>query len=218
MKALISGVAGQDGSYLAELLVRKGYGVVGTSRDSMITSFSNLERLGIQNDLQTTSMAINDFRSVLNVVWRHQPGEISKPERFVTQKIVRADARISLGSGETLQLGNIDIWRDWGRAPDYVDAMWRILQQSMAEDFVYATGKTNSSEYLVSTAFAFLNLSWKNHVKVNASLFRPSDINQSSANPSKAKRILDREAKVDLESVIERMCETAVAIDMKYKN
>ena len=65
MKALICGVAGQDGSYLAELLERKGYGVVGTSRDSMITSFSNLERLGIQNDLQTTSMAINDFRSVL---------------------------------------------------------------------------------------------------------------------------------------------------------
>ena len=123
MKALISGVAGQDGSYLAELLVRKGYGVVGTSRDSMITSFSNLERLGIQNDVQTTSMAINDFRSVLKVVWRHQPDEISKPERFVTQKIVRADARIFLGSGETLQLGNIDIWRDWGCAPDYVDAM-----------------------------------------------------------------------------------------------
>lgn len=123
MKALISGVAGQDGSYLTELLVKNGHGVVGTSRDSMITSFSNLERLGIQNDLQTTSMAINDFHSVLNVVWRHQPGEISKPERFVTQKIVRADARIFLGSGETLQLGNIDIWRDWGCAPDYVDAM-----------------------------------------------------------------------------------------------
>ena len=67
-------------------------------------------------------------------------------------------------------------------------------------------------------AFALFNLSWKNHVKVNANLFRPSDINQSSANPSKAKRILDREAKVDLESVIERMCETAVAIEMKYKN
>ena len=320
MKALICGVAGQDGSYLAELLLKKGYDVVGTSRDSMNTSFSNLERLGIQNDLQTTSMAINDFRSVLNVVRRHQPDEIynlagqtsvglsfeqpveamesigegtlnmlesirfvdrpirlynagssecfgdtgtmtadektlfqprspyavakstaywlarsyrdsygmfactgilfnhespHRPERFVTQKIVRSAARISLGSGETLQLGNIDIWRDWGWAPDYVDAMWRMLQHSVADDFVIATGKTNSLEYFVSRTFAFFNLNWKDHVKVNVSLFRPSDINQSSANPSKAKRILDWEAQVDLESVIDRMCETA--IEKQYK-
>ena len=320
MKALICGVAGQDGSYLAELLLKKGYDVVGTSRDSMTTSFSNLERLGIQNDLQTTSMAINDFRSVLNVVRRHQPDEIynlagqtsvglsfeqpveamesigegtlnmlesirfvdrpirfynagssecfgdtgsmtadektsfqprspyavakstaywlarsyrdsygmfactgilfnhespHRPERFVTQKIVRSAARISLGSGETLQLGNIDIWRDWGWAPEYVDAMWRMLQHSVAEDFVIATGKTNSLEYFVSRTFSFFNLNWKDHVKVNASLFRPSDINQNSANPSKAKRMLDWEAQVDLESVIDRMCEAA--IEKQYK-
>lgn len=322
MKALICGVAGQDGSYLAELLLQKGYEVVGTSRDAMITSFSNLDRLGIRGHVQTTSMAINDFRSVLNVVQRHRPDEIYnlagqtsvglsfdqpveamesiaegtlnmlevirfvdrpirfynagssecfgdtgamaadektsfqprspyavakasahwlvrnyrdsyglfvctgilfnhesplRPERFVTQKIVRAAARISLGSGETLQLGNIDIRRDWGWAPDYVDAMWRMLQQSAADDFVIATGKTNSLEYFVSRAFAYFGLNWKDHVKVNNGLFRPSDINESRANPSKAKKILDWEAQVDLEGVIDRMCEAAQASEKQHK-
>jgi len=317
MRALICGVAGQDGSYLAELLLKKGYEVVGTSRDSMITSFSNLEKLGIQSDVQITSMAVNDFRSVLNVVQRHQPDEIynlagqtsvglsfeqpveamesigegtlnmlevirfvdrpirfynagssecfgdtgslaadektsfhprspyavakasaywlaksyresygmfactgilfnhespHRPERFVTQKIVRAAARISLGSGETLQLGNINIWRDWGWAPDYVDAMWRMLQQKEADDFVIATGKNNSLEYFVSRAFEHFDLDWKDHVKVNTSLFRPSDISQSSANPAKAREVLGWEAGVDIDSVIGRMCQSAMTL------
>ena len=81
----------------------------------------------------------------------------------------------------------------------------------MADDFVIATGKTNSLEYFVSRAFAFFNLNWKDHVKVNTSLFRPSDINKSSANPAKAKKILGWEAKINLELVTDRMCESAVA-------
>jgi GDPmannose 4,6-dehydratase len=76
MRALICGIAGQDGSYLARLLLDKGYEIIGTSRDAMMTSFRNLEQLGVRQKVNTTSMALNDFRSVLNVVQRYRPDEI----------------------------------------------------------------------------------------------------------------------------------------------
>ncbi len=314
MKALICGVAGQDGGYLAELLLKNGYEVIGTSRDAMITSFSNLARLHILDHVQTTSMAINDFRSVLNVVQRFKPDEIYnlagqtsvglsfeqpveamesiaqgtlnmlevvrfvgqpirfynagssecfgdtgthaadestsfrprspyavakasahwlvqnyreayglfactgilfnhesplRPERFVTQKIVRAAARISQDRSKTLQLGNIEIYRDWGWAPDYVDAMWRMLQQERADDFVIATGHTQSLEYFVECAFGQFGLNWKDHVRVESNLFRPSDLRVSHANPEKAARQLGWTAQTSFEEVVKRMAEDA---------
>ncbi|TKB26454.1 GDP-mannose 4,6-dehydratase [Desulfopila sp. IMCC35006] len=315
MKALICGVAGQDGSYLAQLLLEKGYEVVGTSRDAMISSFANLDRLGIRRDVFTTSMAINDFRSVLNVVQNIAPDEIYnlagqtsvglsfeqpvesmesiaggtlnmlevirfvnrpirfynagssecfgdtvevaademtpfqprspyavakasahwmvrnyreaygifacsgilfnhesplRPERFVTQKIVSAASRIKQGSGEVLVLGNIDIWRDWGWSADYVDAMWRILQQGLPDDFIVATGRTESLEYFVARTFDFFSLNWRDHVEFEKGLFRPSDIRISMANPAKARDYLAWSAQTDVDGVIRKMCEATL--------
>ena len=314
MKALICGVTGQDGSYLAELLLRKGYEVIGTSRDAMITPFSNLLRLNIKEHVQTTSMAISDFRSVLGVVQRFKPDEIYnlagqtsvglsfeqpvesmesiaqgtlnmlevirlvdrpirfysagssecfgetganpadestafrprspyavakasahwlvqnyresyglfactgilfnhesplRPERFVTQKIVRAAARISQDGTKFLQLGNIEIFRDWGWAPDYVEAMWKMLQQPQPDDFVIATGQTKSLEYFVERAFAHFDLAWQEHVRVDRSLFRPSDIRISCADPRKAAATLGWAAQSSFEDMVDRMSEAA---------
>lgn len=316
MKALICGVTGQDGSYLAELLLSKGYEVIGTSRDAMITPFSNLLRLNIRDDVQTTSMAINDFRSVLGVVQRFKPDEIYnlagqtsvglsfeqpvesmesiaqgtlnmlevirlvdrpirfysagssecfgetgvdpadertafrprspyavakasahwlvqnyresyglfactgilfnhesplRPERFVTQKIVRAAARISQDRTKFLQLGNIEIFRDWGWAPDYVEAMWKMLQQPEPDDFVIATGQTKSLEDFVERAFAHFDLVWQEHVRVDRSLFRPSDIRISCGDPRKAASKLGWTAQSGFDAMVARMAEAAVS-------
>jgi GDPmannose 4,6-dehydratase len=314
MRALICGVAGQDGSYLAKLLLEKGYEVIGTSRDAMVASFSNLDRIEVRKKVELTSMAINDFRSVLNVVQKFRPDEIYnlagqtsvslsfeqpveamesiaegtlnmlevirfvdrpirfynagssecfgdtggapavedspfqprspyavakssahwllrnyrdayglfgctgilfnhesplRPERFVTQKIVRAAARIKAGSHERLELGNIDIRRDWGWAPDYVEAMWLMLQQLKPEDYVVATGETHSLEYFVAQSFAHFGLDWKEHVTFNNHLLRPSDIRQSQGNPAKARERLGWAARMKIDGVIEAMCEAA---------
>lgn len=314
MRALICGVGGQDGAYLANLLLNKGYKVVGTSRDAMATSFSNLKRLGIRDRIKTVSMAINDFRSVLQTVKSYMPDEIYnlagqssvglsfeqpvetmdsiaggtlnlleairfldrpirfynagssecfgdtdvaadettpfhprspyavakasahwlvhnyrdaydlfactgilfnhesplRPERFVTQKIVSAAARIHKGSNEKLQLGNIDIERDWGWAPDYVDAMWRMLQMKYPDDYVIATGRTVSLQYFIARAFSYFSLDWKDHVETDASLLRPSDILAGRANPTAAKEKLGWVTSADIDVVVDRMCNAAV--------
>jgi GDPmannose 4,6-dehydratase len=316
MKALILGVAGQDGCYLARLLLQKGYEVVGTSRDALAASFANLERLGIRKEVQTASAAINDFRSIATVIQRQKPDEIYnlagqtsvglsfeqpveamesiaqgtlnvleairfldghirlynagsgecfgdtgdtpadeqtafwprspyavakssahwlvrnyreshglhactgilfnhesplRPQRFVTQKVVQAAARISAGNREKLHLGNISIRRDWGWAPEYVEAMWRIMQHDQPDDYVIATGRTESLEYFVSRAFAHFDLDWHEHVSVDESLFRPSDIATSSGNPAKAQTMLGWSAQTDVDGVIDKMCEAAAA-------
>lgn len=310
-KALICGVGGQDGSYLAQLLLEKGYQVVGTSRDAMTSPFGNLTRLGIRERVQTVSMAINDFRSVLSVMSSVEPdevynlagqssvglsfeqpvetmesiamgtlnlleairfikhpvrfynagssecfgnmGDISateetpfhprspyavakasaqglvvayreaygifactgilfnhesplRPERFVTQKIIRAATRIAQGSKEKLFLGNLNIYRDWGWAPEYATAMWLMLQQDTANDFVIATGRAVSLQYFVEKAFAYFGLDWKQHVESDASLLRPSDIQFGRGNPAKATRLLGWRHKLDVDDVIAEMC------------
>jgi GDPmannose 4,6-dehydratase len=299
-KALICGISGQDGSYLSKLLLEKGYEVHGTSRDAQITSFKNLKHLGIKEQITFHSMALNDFRSVLQVLAKIQPDEIYnlagqssvglsfdqpvetlesismgtlnlleamrfidapikiynagssecfgntheepaneetpfrprspyavakataywevanyrdaynlfsctgilfnhesslRPERFVTQKIVRSAQRIASGSKEKLNLGNITIARDWGWAPEYVEAMWLILQQEKPQDFVIATGETNSLEEFVSAAFDTLGLNWQDHVITDPSLVRPSEIMVSIGDPRRAERILGWKAK-----------------------
>ena len=308
--ALIIGVAGQDGSYLARLLLEKGYRVVGTSRDAQVSPFHNLVRLGVRDCVETDSMAVNDFRSVIQVLKRVQPNEIYnlagqssvglsfdqpvetfesigigvlnllegvrfleipariynagssecfgnangqasdektpfrprspyamakaaafwavtnyreaynifacsgilfnhesplRPGRFVTRKIIRAACRIACGHKEKLFLGNIDIQRDWGWAPDYVDAMWRMLQQPVPDDFVIATGKTCALEDFVRLAFSQLRLNWKDHVESRSELLRPTDIMVSRANPAKAESVLDWRATCDVEDVVRLM-------------
>ena len=305
--ALICGVSGQDGAYLAELLLGKGYIVYGASRDAQVTSFHNLIRLGIREQVKTVSVNIHDFRSVLQAILKIRPDEVYnlagqssvglsfeqpvetlesisigtlnlleairfselpirfysagssecfgdtgkeaadentpfrprspygvaksaafwqvanyreayqlyactgilfnhesplRPERFVTQKIVSAAVRIANGSKEKLVLGNIDIARDWGWAPEYVDAMWRMLQQEQADDFVIATGQTNKLRDFIQAVFGCLGLDWAKYVVTDADLFRPTDIYAGYAQPMKAKKILKWEAQYYMKDIV----------------
>ncbi len=309
-KALICGISGQDGSYLSRLLLEKGYEVHGSARDAQVASFANLSRLRIHDQICFHSMALNDFRSVLQVLVNVQPDEIYnlagqssvglsfdqpvetlesisvgtlnlleairfmklqtrlynagssecfgntsgqpadentpfrprspyavakatafweianyreaynlyastgilfnhdsplRPERFVTQKIVRSACRIANGSDEKLKLGNIQIARDWGWAPEYVEAMWMILQQEKADDFVIATGETNRLEDFVAEVFRCVGLDWRDHVESDASLLRPSEIMVSRANPEKSARILGWQATYVMKDVAKMM-------------
>ncbi len=94
-----------------------------------------------------------------------------RPNRFVTQKIISTAKRIADGSPEKLYLGRLDIGRDWGWAPEYVDAMWRMLQQDTPDDYVIATGETNLLEEFVSHAFSLLGLNWRDHVEQSREFF-----------------------------------------------
>lgn len=315
-RALICGVSGQDGSLLAKLLLSKGYAVFGTSRDAQISSFGNLARLDIRDEVTPLSMAVNDFRSVLQVVSSIRPDEIYnlagqssvglsfeqpietmesiglgtlnlleamrfsntsaklytagssecfgaslgtpcsettpfrprspyavaksaaywntanyreaydlfactgilfnhesplRHERFVTRKIIASAVRIAKGSHERLKLGNLDISRDWGWAPEYVEAMWRMLQHESPEDFVIATGITSTLREFVETAFSQVDLDWRNHVEIDGTLFRPTDLAGNAADPSKASQILGWTAEIHMHEVVKRMVEAELA-------
>lgn len=317
MKALICGVGGQDGAYLAKLLLDKDYEVVGTSRDSLTNRFDGLKSLGIDSEIEKTSMAINDFRSVLQTVKRYAPdviynlaGQTSvglsfeqpvetmesivggtlnmlealrfadhsirfynagssecfgdtgdlcadentpfhprspyavakssahwlvrsyreayglfactgilfnhesplRPERFVTQKIVKTAARIARGESRRLSLGNIAIQRDWGWAPDYVEAMYLMLNKATPDDYVIATGRTVSLEYFATKVFEYFGLDYQSYVDVDASLLRPSDILVGRANPEKAFRELGWSSTSDVDALIPLLCEVELAL------
>ena len=318
-KALICGISGQDGAYLSRFLLTKGYEVYGTSRDAQVSKFNNLERLEILNRVKLESMAINDFRSVLQVLSKVNPDEVYnlagqtsvglsfdqpvetlesisvgtlnileairftgnrikfynasssecfgdtgglpadestpfrprspyavaksaahwevanyreayelfacsgilfnhesplRPHRFVTRKIVSAACRIANGSGEKLHLGNISIQRDWGWAPEYVEAMWLIMQQEDPDDFVIATGQTYSLEEFVDTAFSATGLDWHDHVVSDRSLLRPTDLMIGRANPSKAQEEIGWKAKYSMRDIVNMM----VKEEMKLLN
>ena len=132
-----------------------------------------------------------------------------RPERFVTQKIVKAAVRIGQGSPERLKLGNLDVCRDWGLASEYVHAMWLMLQQPKPDDYVIATGVTSSLEEFVAQAFSGCGLDWQDHVDIDRSLFRPTDIKFSRGNPSKARSQLNWQAQSHLPQVVGRMIEGA---------
>ena len=308
--ALICGVTGQDGAYLAQLLLSKGYKVIGTSRDAEASTFSNLNKLGIKSQITLTSMSLNDFRSVLQVITKFEPVEIYnlagqtsvglsfsqpvetmesisagvlnlleavrftnkkirlynagsgeafgdtgeepaneetafrprspyavakaagfwqvanyrdaydlftctgllfnhesplRPQRFVTQKIINGAKEIAAGNLKNMVLGNLDITRDWGWAPEYVEAMWMMLQTPTADDYVIATGASFSLEQFVEKAFESYGLDWKKYVQADKSFFRPLDINISKADPSKAMVQLGWQAKTTLDQVIGKM-------------
>lgn len=315
MRALICGITGQDGSYLAKHLLEQGYEVIGTSRDKMAASFNNLKQIGIhEKDLEILSMPTQDYHSVYQVLRTRKPDEVYnlsgqtsvqlsfeqpveaigsiligtlnileslrilnvetrfynsgssecfgdtgnhpaneqtalKPrnpygvakssalllvknyresynifactgilfnhespirsERFVTQKIVRAASRIAKGSLEKLELGNIDVYRDWGWAPEYITAMPCMIRSAEPKDYVIATGRTVSLEYFVSQSFAFFGLNWTNHVVYNNALKRSSDIRMISGDPQKIKTDLRWETAKDVDFVIQEMCKAA---------
>lgn len=126
---------------------------------------------------------------------------------FVTRKVTDAVARIKLGKQEELRLGNIDAKRDWGFAGDYVEAMWMMLQQEDADDYVIATGETTTVRDMCNIAFAHVGLNYKEYVIIDPKFYRPAEVEVLLGNPSKAKEKLGWQAKTPLKELIQLMVE-----------
>jgi GDPmannose 4,6-dehydratase len=313
-RALITGISGQDGSYLAELLLEKGYEVHGLVRGSTDSSFERLEAVADRvhlhaGDLLDEGSLVDVLRSarpdeVYNLAamssvaesWRlsvataeytavgvtrllegirevcpearyyqasssemfgraretpqrettpfypRSPYGVAKvyghfitvnyresfglhassgilfnhesPRRgsaFVTRRISRGVARIKLGLADELVLGNLDVRRDWGYAKEYVEAMWRMLQRDEPGDFVIGTGVSHSVRDFVDAAFACVDLSADEHVRIDPELARPADIEEVVADPSRAKQELGWEARTTFDELVELMVQADVA-------
>jgi GDPmannose 4,6-dehydratase len=292
-KALITGVTGQDGSYLAELLLSKGYEVVGVVRRTSHHSYERIEHL--LDRIEVVAADLLDQHSLTVVLQDTRPDEVynlaaqsyvptswtqpvltgeftalgvtrileairlvhptakfyqasssemfgrvtETPQRettsfyprspygvakvyghwitvnyresynlfavsgilfnhesprrgieFVTRKVTDGVARIKLGMGREIRLGNLDARRDWGYAGDYVDAMWRMLQQPSPQDYVIGTGQAHSVRDLVEAAFGHVGLDWREHVVTDPKFIRPAEVDLLLADPSKASREL----------------------------
>ena len=144
-----------------------------------------------------------DLFAVSGILFNHE-----SPRRgleFVTRKVTHAVARIKLGLTDSLSLGNLDARRDWGFAGDYVRAMWLMLQQDRAEDYVIATGISHSVRDLVEIAFAHAGLDWQEHVRIDPAFLRPAEVDHLIGNPTKAKFDLDWEPTVHFDRLIRIM-------------
>ncbi len=126
-------------------------------------------------------------------------------ETFVTRKITRALAQIMAGTQKYLYMGNLDARRDWGYAPEYVEGMWNILQQDKADDYVLGTGESHSVQEFLEEAFGYVNLDWKDYVRIDPRYYRPTEVDYLSADSSKAKRYLDWEPKVNFHELVKIM-------------
>lgn len=133
-----------------------------------------------------------------------------RPSRFVTQKIITGVQAIKAGTEQHLRLGNLDIWRDWGWAPDYVQAMHLMLQQSMPADFIIATGRTNSLRDFVDAAFLAVGLNSSAHLQTDSRFFRPSDLKYSAMDPTRIHSALGWKASLGLQDIIDRMMEGSI--------
>jgi GDPmannose 4,6-dehydratase len=307
-RALITGITGQDGSYLAEFLLGKGYDVYGITRRSSTNSFDRIEH--IIDRVTLISGDLLDEHSLVAAVKESQPDEVYnlaaqsfvptswsqavltaeftavgvtrmleairavKPDarfyqasssemfgkvvespqsestpfyprspygvakvyghwitvnyresyglfacsgilfnhegprrglEFVTRKVSDAAARIKLGLAKELRMGTLDARRDWGYAPDYVRAMWMMLQQPNADDYVIATGRTHSVQQLVELAFAHVGLRWRDHVVLDPRFVRPAEVDMLIGDASKAKRILGWSPEVSFEELVRIM-------------
>ncbi len=130
---------------------------------------------------------------------------------FVTRKVTDGVARIKLGMTDTLALGNLEARRDWGFAGDYVRAMWLMLQQPTADDYVVATGQSHSVKNLVELAFAHAGLDWQRHVKVDPDLLRPAEVDHLIGNSAKARRSLGWEPSIDFAGLVAMMVDADLA-------
>jgi GDPmannose 4,6-dehydratase len=307
-KALITGVTGQDGSYLAELLLSKGYEVVGVVRRTSHHSYERIEHL--LDRIEVVAADLLDQHSLTVVLQDSRPDEVynlaaqsyvptswtqpvltgeftalgvtrileairlvhpsarfyqasssemfgrvtETPQRettsfyprspygvakvyghwitvnyresynlfavsgilfnhesprrgieFVTRKVTDAVARIKLGLARELRLGNLDARRDWGFAGDYVEAMWRMLQQPKPQDYVIGTGQTHSVRELVEAAFGHVGLDWQKHVTTDPKYMRPAEVDVLQADPSKARRELGWSPKVGFRELVAMM-------------
>jgi GDPmannose 4,6-dehydratase len=154
-----------------------------------------------------------DLFAVSGILFNHE-----SPRRgleFVTRKVTYNVARIHLGMADRLALGNLDSQRDWGWAPDYVRAMWLMLQQDHPHDFVIATGKTHSVRRLCEVAFDHVGLNWEDYVYTNPELIRPADVDLLVGDASRAKEIMGWAPTVEFEDVIERMVDADRAMLQK---
>jgi GDPmannose 4,6-dehydratase len=307
-RALITGVTGQDGSYLAELLLSKGYDVIGMVRRS---STVNFERIGhLQNDIELIPGDLLDEVSMIHVLRAHKPDEVynlaaqsfvqtsfgqpvltgettalgvtrlldairladhdvrfyqasssemfgkvvevpqrestpfyprspygvaklyghwitvnyresygmhassgilfnhESPRRgleFVTRKIAHGVARIKLGLDTEIRLGNLDAQRDWGFAGDYVDAMWRMLQQDEPGDFVISTDETHSVREFCEIAFSRVGLNWEDHVVIDERFFRPAEVDLLVGDASHARKVLGWTPKTPFADLVHMM-------------
>jgi GDPmannose 4,6-dehydratase len=312
--ALITGITGQDGSYLAELLLAKGYRVVGIVRRSSTTPYERISHL--VDKVELLSADLLDQHSLVDAMQECRPDEIynlaaqsfvqtswtqpvltgeftalgvtrvleamrkaapkarfyqasssemfgqvvETPQRettpyyprspygvakvyghwitvnyresfglyavsgilfnhesprrgleFVTRKVTDGVARIKLGLQNELHLGNLDARRDWGFAGDYVEAMWRMLQQDRPDDYVVGTGETWSVRQLCEIAFSCADLDWEEHVVVDPKFMRPAEVDLLVADPSKAKRVLGWEPKVEFKQLVTMMYDADLA-------
>lgn len=139
-------------------------------------------------------------------------------EEFVTRKISIAAAKISLGLQDKVHLGNLDAKRDWGYAPEYVDAMWRMLQQDKPDDYIIATGETHTVREFCDHAFRFVNKNYEDHVVVDPAFYRPAEVHLLIGDPSKAKKELGWEPKVTFEELVQRMVEADINRLKKINN
>ena len=133
-------------------------------------------------------------------------------ETFVSRKITRAVARIRAGLQDVLYLGNLDARRDWGYAPDYVEAMWLMLQQDAPDDFVIATGESHTVREFAERAFAHADLDWERYVKVDPRYFRPAEVDYLEGDASKAERVLGWRHKTGFEELVSLMVEADMAL------
>jgi GDPmannose 4,6-dehydratase len=130
---------------------------------------------------------------------------------FVTRKVTEGVARIKLGLSDHLPLGNLDACRDWGFAGDYVRAMWMMLQQDQADDYVIATGVSHSVRQLVETAFGHVGLDWEKYVRIDPAFLRPAEVDHLIGDASKAKRVLGWEPKVSFQGLVAMMVDADLA-------
>lgn len=165
-----------------------------------IVGIEELKGPGWLFDLATAS---GTFHAGVGAGWMH-----NSPRRgleFVTRKVSNGVARIALGASSELRLGNLDAKRDWGYAGDYVEAMWRMLQQSAPDDFVVATGETHSVRELVEIAFARAGLDWRKYVVVDPKLVRPAEVDLLLGDASKARDRLGWKPRVSFRELVELM-------------
>jgi len=134
---------------------------------------------------------------------------------FVTRKISNAVARIKLKKQDTLALGNLDARRDWGYSPDYVRAMWMMLQHDKPDDYVIGTGVSRAVRDFVTEAFTYVGLNWEDYVFVNKKFIRPSDVNYLMASPNKAMEVLGWEPQVSFKELVQRMVESDIRQESK---
>jgi GDPmannose 4,6-dehydratase len=133
-------------------------------------------------------------------------------ETFVTRKITRALGRIKEGLGGTLYLGNLEAKRDWGFAGDYVEAMWRMLQQDKPDDYVVATGEAHTVREFLEIAFSHVGLDWQDHVEIDPRYFRPTEVDFLQGDPSKARSVLGWEPQVSFVELVHMMVDADVEL------